>query len=47
VEETPPWREVEGMEKRIFCHIPEEELREKQKRIFTFSEDAASGGESE
>jgi peptide/nickel transport system ATP-binding protein len=47
VEETPPWREVEGMEKRIFCHIPEDELREQQKRIFTFSEDAASEGESE
>jgi len=38
VEEIPPWREISGMSKRTFCHIPEEELREKQKRTFRFSE---------
>jgi peptide/nickel transport system ATP-binding protein len=38
VEEVPPWREISGMEKRTFCHIPEDELREKQKRPFRFSE---------
>jgi peptide/nickel transport system ATP-binding protein len=38
VEEVPPWREISGMTKRTFCHIPEDELREKQKRTFRFSE---------
>jgi peptide/nickel transport system ATP-binding protein len=38
VEEIPPWREISGTDKRVFCHIPEEELREKQKRTFKFSE---------
>jgi peptide/nickel transport system ATP-binding protein len=37
-EEVPPWREISGMDKRIFCHIPEEELRENQKRTFRLSE---------
>jgi peptide/nickel transport system ATP-binding protein len=45
VEETPPWREIEGEEKHIFCHIPEEELREKQKQTFTFSEGESASGE--
>ena len=38
VEEVPPWREISGTDKRVFCHIPENELRERQKRIFRFSE---------
>ncbi len=37
VEEVPPWREDEATGKRIFCHIPLEELREKQHRPFAFS----------
>jgi len=38
IEQIPPWREIEGAEKRIFCHISEDVLREKQKRTFRFSE---------
>jgi peptide/nickel transport system ATP-binding protein len=38
VEQVPPWRDIAGTNKRIFCHIPEEELREKQRRTFKFSE---------
>jgi peptide/nickel transport system ATP-binding protein len=37
-EEVPPWREIEGVDKRTFCHYTEEELRERQKRTFRFSE---------
>jgi len=37
VEEVPPWREMEGVDKRIFCHYTEKELRERQKRTFEFS----------
>ena len=39
VEKTPPWREVEGTDKRYFCHIPQEELIEDQERLFKFSDD--------
>ena len=42
VEETPPWREVEGTDKRYFCHIPQEELIEDQERLFKFSEDEST-----
>jgi len=38
VEEIPPWRDISGTDKRVFCHIPEEELREEQRRTFRFSE---------
>lgn len=38
VEEVPPWREIEGADKRTFCHYTEEELRERQRRTFRFSE---------
>jgi len=38
VEEIPPWRDISGTDKRVFCHIPEEELREEQRRTFKFSE---------
>ena len=42
VEQVPPWREIsqpgQDVDKRVFCHIPEEELREKQRRAFKFSE---------
>ena len=40
VEETPPRRVEEGTEKRIFCHIPLDELRSKQKRPFRFREES-------
>jgi peptide/nickel transport system ATP-binding protein len=32
VEETPPWQDMTGSEKRYFCHIPPDELDEKQGR---------------
>jgi len=38
VEEVPPWREMEGGKKRTFCHYTEQELRERQRRTFRFSE---------
>jgi len=38
VEERPPWREDEDTGKRSFCHIPIEELRQKQRRTFRFRE---------
>jgi len=38
VEEIPPWRDISGTDKRVFCHIPEGELREEQRRTFRFSE---------
>jgi peptide/nickel transport system ATP-binding protein len=42
IEETPPWRETaEG--KRIFCHIPIEELESTQPPVLLFG--AGNGGE--
>lgn len=38
VERVPPWRELEEGRKRTFCHYTEDELQEKQKRTFRFSE---------
>jgi peptide/nickel transport system ATP-binding protein len=38
VEQVPPWREIEGVGKRTFCHYTEQELRERQRRMFRFSE---------
>jgi len=38
VEEIPPWRDISGTDKRVFCHIPEGEHREEQRRTFRFSE---------
>jgi peptide/nickel transport system ATP-binding protein len=37
VEQVPPWRVDDETGKRIFCHIPLEELYEKQERAFAFS----------
>ncbi len=37
IEETPPWQEDEHGT-LIFCHIPLEELRKSQERVFTFSQ---------
>jgi peptide/nickel transport system ATP-binding protein len=37
VEQTPPWRVTENGD-RIFCHIPLDELREEQRKVFRFSE---------
>ena len=34
VVETPPWRDVPGMKKRYYCHIPQETLLEIQPRAF-------------
>jgi peptide/nickel transport system ATP-binding protein len=42
VEETPPWWEDETTGKRIFCHIPPQELLEKQKRTFRLHDLPAS-----
>lgn len=36
VEETPPWRVTESGD-RIYCHIPLQDLREEQDRVFRFS----------
>lgn len=36
VQETPPWRVDESTGKRYFCHIPVEELRASQERVFRF-----------
>jgi peptide/nickel transport system ATP-binding protein len=47
IEETPPWRKIEGTKKRIFCHIPEKELRDKQKRIFKVSRGESSQEKTE
>jgi peptide/nickel transport system ATP-binding protein len=37
IEQVPPWRVDGKTGKRIFCHIPLEELNEKQERAFTFN----------
>jgi len=34
VQQTPPWREDEASGKRYFCHIPADELRANQERVF-------------
>jgi peptide/nickel transport system ATP-binding protein len=34
VQQTPPWREDEATGKRYFCHIPADELRANQERVF-------------
>lgn len=34
VEQTPPWRVDEASGKRYFCHIPADELRANQERVF-------------
>lgn len=47
VEEEPPWREG-PRGNRIYCHIPLDELSDKQERVFTFSRthgDAPAGGD--
>ncbi len=41
VDQVPPWRVDEGTGKRIFCHIPLEELEANQERAFTFSSSPA------
>lgn len=40
VHETPPWREMKDG-KRIFCHIPLEELEREQKPVLRFEENEA------
>jgi peptide/nickel transport system ATP-binding protein len=42
VEAVPPWREDEGSGKRIFCHIPLDELRHDQEPPATLRRSAAS-----
>jgi len=37
VEQTPPWRVDEASGKRYFCHIPADELRANQERVFKMS----------
>jgi peptide/nickel transport system ATP-binding protein len=37
VEQVPPWRVDDKTGKRIFCHIPLEELSDKQERAFDFN----------
>ncbi len=37
IEQVPPWREQESQQKRIFCHIPLDELVEAQGDTFRFS----------
>lgn len=37
VEQVPPWRVDSKTGKRIFCHIPLQELYEKQERAFAFN----------
>jgi peptide/nickel transport system ATP-binding protein len=34
VQQTPPWREDQASGKRYFCHIPADELRANQERVF-------------
>jgi peptide/nickel transport system ATP-binding protein len=41
VEQVPPWRTEEATAKRIFCHIPLDELLGKQERAFVLSSQPA------
>jgi peptide/nickel transport system ATP-binding protein len=45
VEEVPPWRVEEETGDQIFCHIPLDELRVKQRRPFKFRENHESDEE--
>jgi len=43
VKEVPPWRVDEESGKRTFCHIPHDELREKQRRAFRMRQRGSEG----